>query len=116
MVLADTLELLHIISVFLLMGALGMISYGSVMMSRTEDVQKFAIYWAIGGVGGFGAMIMTLFTGIFGVLTAWKIGYSLGAGWLVAAYIAIGIAFLMPLFTFKPWGEAVEKSMPQALE
>ena len=116
MVLADTLELIHILSVFLLMGALGMITYGSVMMSRTDDVQKFSVYWAIGGVGGFGAMIMTLLVGIFGVLTAWKLGYSLDAGWLVAAYVATGIAFVMPILTFKPWGESVEKLMPQALE
>ena len=116
LVLADTLELLHILSVFILMGALGMITISSVMMSRTDDVQKFGVYWAVGGVGGFAAVIATLFVGVFGVLAAWEIGWSLTEGWLIAAYIATAIAFLMPLFTFKPWGERVEKLMPQALE
>ena len=57
--LADTLELLHILSVFLLFGALGMITYSSVMISRTDEVQKFGIYVAIGGTGGMFAGIAT---------------------------------------------------------
>jgi len=114
--LAHTLELLHILSVFLLLGALGMITYSSVMISRTDDVLKFGIYVAIGGTGGMFAGIATLLVGVFGVLAAWKIGWSLTEGWLIAAYIATGAAFLMPIVTFKPWGDHVEKLMGQAYE
>jgi uncharacterized membrane protein len=116
MILADTLELIHILCVFLLLGALGMITYSSVMSAKTDDVRKFEIYQAIGSTGGMLAGIMSLFVGVFGTLTAWKIGYSLDAGWLIAAYIATSIAFLLPLFTFKPWGERVEKMMDKALD
>ena len=116
MVLADTLELLHILSVFLLLGALGMITYSSVMISRTDDVQKFGTYVAIGGTGGMFAGIATALVGVFGVLAAWKIGWSLTEGWLIAAYIATGVAFLMPIVAFKPGGDHVEKLMDQAYE
>ena len=82
MVLADTLELLHILSVFLLLGALGMITYSSVMISRTDDVQKFGTYVAIGGTGGMFAGIATALVGVFGVLAVvpTDVVYSLETG------------------------------------
>jgi uncharacterized membrane protein len=116
MVLSNTLEFLHIISVFILLGALGMITYSSVMIPRTNDVLVFKVYVGVGAAGGMVAALMTLFVGGFGALTAWKIGYSLDSGWLIAAYIATTAAFIVPALTFKPWGEKVEKLMGQAVE
>lgn len=114
--LADTLELIHILFVFLLLGALGMITYSSVMVARTDDVQKFGIYLAIGNTGGMFSGVSLLLAGLFGFLSAWEIGSSLTAGWLIAAYIATGVAFLVPMFTFKRWGDQAEKLMDRALQ
>ena len=116
MVLADTLELLHILSVFFLLAALGMATYSSVMMARTDDIQKFALYFAIGSTGGMIAAITTILTGVFGVLAAWEIGWPLTSGWLIAAYISIGFAFAIPVAVFKPASDKVEALMPRALE
>lgn len=116
MVLADTFELLHVLFVFLLLGALGMITYSSVMVARTEDIQKFGIYLSIGATGGMisgGALVLT---GIFGFLSAWEAGWRLTEGWLIAAYATTIVALLVPTFTFKPWGERASALMPEALK
>ena len=115
MALADTLELLHILFVFLLLGALGMITYSSVMVARTDDVQRFAIYVSIGSVGGMISGASLLLVGLFGFLSAWEIGWKLTSGWLIASYITTGVALVVPAVTFKPWGEKAEKLMPQAI-
>jgi uncharacterized membrane protein len=114
--LADTLELIHILFVFLLLGALGMITYASVMVARTDDVQKFGIYLAIGNTGGMFSGVSLLLAGLFGFLSAWEIGLSLTEGWLIAAYITTGVAFLVPMFTLKRWGDQAEKLMDRALQ
>ncbi len=114
MVLADTLELLHILFVFLLLGALGMITYSSVMVARTEEVEKFGIYLSIGNTGGMISGIALVFVGIFGFLSAWEIGWRLTEGWLIAAYASTIVALIVPSVTFKPWGEKATKLMEQA--
>lgn len=116
MVLADTLELLHILSVFLLLGALGLITYSSVMVARTDDVQKFEIYLGIGQAGGMISGVSLLLAGLFGFFAAWEIGHSLDEGWLIAAYITLAVAFLVPMFTFKRWGERAASLMEKAHE
>lgn len=116
MVLADTLELFHILFVFLLLGALGMITYSSVMVARTDDVNKFSIFVSIGSVGGMISGIALIFVGLFGFLAAWEIGWPLTSGWLIASYITTAVALVVPALTFKPWGDKVEKLMPQALK
>ncbi len=114
--LADTLELFHILFVFLLLGALGMITYSSVMVARTDDVRNFGIYLSIGKSGGMFSGISVLLAGLFGFLTAWEIGYSLTEGWLTAAYVATGVAFIVPMITLKRWGDQAESLMDQALQ
>ncbi|MFB3106230.1 MAG: DUF2269 family protein [Pseudomonadales bacterium] len=114
MVLADTLEFIHILFVFVLLGSVGMIAYSSVMLARTDDLQKFEVYLTVSNTGGMFAGISTILVGVFGVLAAWKIGWSLTEGWLIAAYIALGVTVIVPPFTFKPWGERAEKLMEQA--
>ena len=114
MVLADTFEFIHILFVFLLLGSVGMIAYSSAMLARTNDLQKFEVYLTASNTSGMFAGISTIFVGVFGVLAAWKIGWSLDEGWLIAAYIALGITVIVPPFTFKPWGEKAEKLMDQA--
>ncbi|MDA1280647.1 MAG: hypothetical protein O3B95_11540 [Chloroflexi bacterium] len=116
MVLADTLEFIHILAVFVLLGSLGMITYSSAMLARTEDVHKFEIYLTIGSTGGMISGLATLFTGVFGFLAAWEIGLSLTAGWLIAAYIATGAALLVPMFTLKPWGDQAGKLMDESIQ
>ncbi len=114
MVLADTLELLHILFVFLLLGAIGMITYSSVMVARTDDVQKFGIYLSIGNTGGMISGISLIFVGLFGFLSAWEIGWELTSGWLIAAYITTIVAFVVPPLTFKRWGDRAAALMEQA--
>jgi uncharacterized membrane protein len=116
MALADTLELLHILFVFTLLGALGMITYSSVMVARTDDVQKFGIYLSIGSTGGMISGASLVLVGLFGFLAAWEIGWPLTEGWLIAAYITGTIALIVPTFTFKPWGEKATALMPQAMK
>lgn len=115
LVLADTYELLHILFVFLLLGALGMITYSSVMVAKTDDVQKFGIYLSIGTTGGMISGASLVLTGIFGFLAAWEIGWSLTEGWLIAAYVSAIVALIVPTVSFKRWGEQATKLMPQAL-
>lgn len=115
MVLADTLELLHILFVFLLLGALGMITYSSVMVARTADVQRFGIYLSIGATGGMISGAALVLAGICGFLSAWEIGWRLTEGWLIASYATTVVALLVPTFTFKRWGEQATALMPQAL-
>lgn len=112
--LADTLEFVHILFVFVLLGSLGIIAYSSVMLAGTDDLQKFEVFLTVSKTGGMFASISTILVGVFGVLAAWKIGWSLTEGWLIAAYIALGVIVIVPLFTFKPWGERAEKLMDQA--
>ena len=116
MALADTLEFIHILFVFVLLGSIGMIAYSSAMLARTDELQKFEVYLTVSNTGGMFAGISTIFVGVFGVLAAWKIGWSLTEGWLIAAYIALGVTLIVPPFTFKPWGAQAEKLMGQAYE
>ncbi|MCH7971688.1 MAG: DUF2269 family protein [Chloroflexi bacterium] len=114
MALAETLEFIHILFVFVLLGSIGMIAYSSVMLARTDNLQKFEVYLTVSKTGGMIAGMSTILVGVFGVLAAWKIGWSLTEGWLIAAYIALGVTVIVPPFTFKPWGEKAEKLMDEA--
>ncbi len=116
MVLSDTFELLHILFVYLLLGALGMITYSSVMVAKTNDVQKFGIYLSMGRVGGMISGGSLVLVGVFGFLATWEFGWPLTQGWLIAAYITTGVALIVPTFTFKRWGEQADALMAQALK
>ncbi len=112
--MADFLTFMHIFFVALLLFTLGALTFASVRLRRTDDLNEFRIFMNLMMTGGMLAPIGLIGAGIFGVLAAWEIGFELTAGWLIAAYIASGVALVVPALTFKPWGEAADRLMEQA--
>jgi uncharacterized membrane protein len=100
--------------VFLLLSAIGITTYSSVRAGRASDVKEFGIFLKMGDTGGMLAGLSGVLIGIFGVLTAWEIGYRLTATWLILAYIVVATAVIVPVFTFKRWGERAAELMPEA--
>ena len=45
-----------------------------------------------------------------------EIGYSLTDGWLIAAYITVVVALIVPGATFARWGAEADKLYPEALQ
>ena len=93
-----------------------MITYSSVMIARADNLHNFRIYFSIGTTGGniFGASLVL--AGTLGFLTAWKIGWPLTSGWLIAAYTTTTVLILIPPFTFVRWEGKVKNLMAQAIE
>ncbi|GEM_PF-1752239 len=84
--------------------------------SRTADVTVFKIYVGIDAASGMITVPVVILVGIFGVLAAWKAGYSLDDGWLIAAYVTTVTALIVPGVTFKLRGDGVAKLMDQEIE
>lgn len=114
--MADFLTFMHIFFLAFLLSGIGVANYATIRGARTEDVKEFSIYLQMANRAGMMIPIALIAMGIFGVLAAWEIGYSLTDGWLIAAYITIVVALVVPGATFARWGAEADKLMPEALE
>ncbi len=112
----DFLVFMHILFLAILLSGIGVANYASIRAGRTNDVREFGIYLKMGSTGGMLAPVALIAMAIFGVWAASEIGYSLTDGWLIAAYITVVVAMVVPGVTFARWGSEAEKLMPEALE
>lgn len=106
---------LYVLFAALLFCGIGLTNYSAIMVRRTDNVYKFGAYLSIGNVGYLLAPIATVFAAVAGIIVAHESGYSLTAGWLVAAYVAAGILVVVPTLTVRRWGIAAQGLMPMAL-
>ena len=113
--MSDFLVFLHIFFVALLLSAIGVTNFASIKLRRTDDVREFGLYLNMGKTVGIIVPIAAIAASIFGVAAAQQIGYSLTAGWLIAAYVLIVLALVIPGMTLVRWSKAAEGLMPQAL-
>lgn len=111
----DFLTFMHIFFVALLLFAVGVLNFSSVMVRRTTDVHEFRVYLNLSKTAGMLTPIALIALALFGVWAASEIGFSMTDGWLIAAYVTSGIALIVPGVTLKRWGEAAEKLMPEAI-
>ena len=98
MLLVDVLRWLHVIGAAVLLGTGAGIAFFLVVAHRTGDPKLIA------HVAGTVVIADTLFTAtavilqpVTGILLAWKIGWSLGEGWLllsIALYVLTGLFWL----------------------
>lgn len=113
--MTDFLVFMHIFFLALLLGGIGVTNYAMFRGHRTSDVREFGVYMKMAGTAGKLIPIPLIVMAIFGVFAAREIGYSLTAGWLIAAYITVAAALIVPGVTFARWGAQAEKLYPEAL-
>ena len=71
-------------------------------------------------MSAFGGMLAgggTVLVSILGILTAWQQGWALtSTGWLLAAYVSVFVAIVVPPLTLKKYGDKAKALMSEAYQ
>lgn len=113
--MGEFLVFLHIFFIALLLMGVGVLDYASIKLHKTTDIKEFGVYMLMGKTAGMMTPVAAIAAGLIGIGAASQLGYSLTDGWLIAAYIGLAAALIVPPLTLKKWGQAAGKMMPQAM-
>lgn len=112
----DLILLLHISFAFFIVVGSSMALYAEVNASRTSDPLLFGAFIRMTGFAGKLAGTGSVLASVFGTILAWRAGWELTDGWLMAAYAAAIIAVVVPPLTLVRQTSRVAALMPKAIE
>jgi hypothetical protein len=94
-VLLTTVYFLHVLFGFAAAAFLVVPGWTLEMIAHTRDVPFIRRSYRMGKIHGQVGGPLAFLTAIFGLITAWRYGFSLTSGWLIAAYIAFALVIAL---------------------